>query len=90
VYADLQDVEGFEPAVVSTASQLLDTGAIDNLIMEYTPGVLERAARCVWPYTLVWLQAGVCVAAHYLVYQTSAYTGPHRFNTAAPAFVIMF
>lgn len=41
----LQDVEGFEPAVMSTATQLLSAGAIDNLVMEYTPGVLERAAR---------------------------------------------
>lgn len=41
----VQDVEGFEPAVMSTAAQLLSAGAIDNIIMEYTPGVLERAAR---------------------------------------------
>lgn len=43
----LQDVEGFEPAVMTTAKRLLSDGAIDNLIMEYTPGVLERAARYV-------------------------------------------
>jgi hypothetical protein len=54
MYAEMQDVEGYEPAVMSTAIQLLNTGAIDNLIMEYTPGVLERAARCVC----------VCVAMH--------------------------
>jgi hypothetical protein len=42
---DVQDVEGFEPDVMSTATQLLSAGAVENLIMEYTPGVLERAAR---------------------------------------------
>lgn len=41
----LQDVEGFESSVISTATQLLSAGAIENIIIEYTPGVLERAAR---------------------------------------------
>lgn len=40
-----QDVEGFEPAVMTTATLLLSSGAIDNLVLEYTPGVLERAAK---------------------------------------------
>jgi hypothetical protein len=30
---------------MTTANQLLSAGALDNLVLEYTPGVLERAAK---------------------------------------------
>lgn len=40
-----QDVEGYEPSVLSTASGLLSAGSIDNIVLEYTPGVIERLAR---------------------------------------------
>jgi hypothetical protein len=39
-------VEGYEPSVLSTAGGLLASGAVDNVILEYTPGVIERMARC--------------------------------------------
>jgi hypothetical protein len=43
----LQDVEGYEPSVIRTAQTLLSTGAIDNIVLEYSPGVYERSSRCV-------------------------------------------
>lgn len=41
----LQDVEGYEPDVLATAASLLAAGSIDNIILEYSPGVYERANR---------------------------------------------
>lgn len=41
----MQDVEGYEPSVLSTAQQLLSNGSVDNVVLEYSPGVYERAAR---------------------------------------------
>jgi hypothetical protein len=32
------DVEGREPDVFATAGRLLDSGKVDNIIMEYSPG----------------------------------------------------
>jgi hypothetical protein len=42
----LQDVEGYEPSVIRTAQTLLSTGAVDNVVLEYSPGVYERSSRC--------------------------------------------
>eukprot|EP00879_Flechtneria_rotunda_P018331 GHRR01019228.1.p1 GENE.GHRR01019228.1~~GHRR01019228.1.p1 ORF type:complete len:561 (+),score=158.07 GHRR01019228.1:121-1683(+) len=39
------DVEGYEPSVLSTAKGLLASGAIDNIVLEYSPGMLERNER---------------------------------------------
>lgn len=39
-----QDVEGHEVAVMKTAQQALAAGAIDNIIMEYSPGEGRGAA----------------------------------------------
>eukprot|EP00877_Chromochloris_zofingiensis_P013674 jgi/Chrzof1/8560/Cz03g15200.t1 len=36
------DVEGFEPGVIASAQKLLAAGRIDNVIMEYSPGVNEK------------------------------------------------
>ncbi len=36
------DVEGFEPGVFRGAARLLARGGVDNIIMEYSPGVAER------------------------------------------------
>lgn len=43
----LQDVEGYEPSVLATAQALLAAGAVDNIVLEYSPGVYERSSRCV-------------------------------------------
>eukprot|EP00878_Enallax_costatus_P032966 GHUV01036326.1.p1 GENE.GHUV01036326.1~~GHUV01036326.1.p1 ORF type:complete len:391 (+),score=73.39 GHUV01036326.1:262-1434(+) len=39
------DVEGYEPDVLATATGLLAARAIDNIVLEYSPGVYERADR---------------------------------------------
>lgn len=36
------DVEGFEPHVLKSATGLLLGSKVDNLVMEYSPGVAER------------------------------------------------
>lgn len=36
------DVEGFEPHVLAGASQLLQKQLIDNILLEYSPHVIER------------------------------------------------
>jgi hypothetical protein len=47
------DVEGFEPDVVDGAARLISQRKIDNIIMEYSPHVAEKATRCVLGYILV-------------------------------------
>jgi hypothetical protein len=39
------DVEGFEPEVMQGADHLLARKAIDNIIMEYSPHVAEKARK---------------------------------------------
>uniref|UniRef100_A0A383VY30 Methyltransferase FkbM domain-containing protein n=1 Tax=Tetradesmus obliquus TaxID=3088 RepID=A0A383VY30_TETOB len=39
------DVEGYEPSVLATAQALLTAGAVDNIVLEYSPGVYERSSR---------------------------------------------
>ncbi|GBG00148.1 hypothetical protein Rsub_12839 [Raphidocelis subcapitata] len=39
------DVEGFEPDVIQGASSLLSRQLIDNVVMEYSPHVAEKASR---------------------------------------------
>jgi FkbM family methyltransferase len=36
------DVEGFEPQVLAGAAQLLQKQRIDNILLEYSPHVVER------------------------------------------------
>jgi hypothetical protein len=40
-----QDVEGSEPGVLATASGLIANGSLLNMVLEYSPGVYERAGR---------------------------------------------
>jgi hypothetical protein len=39
------DVEGFEPQVMAGAPRLLARRAVDNIIMEYSPHVAEKARK---------------------------------------------
>eukprot|EP00884_Botryococcus_braunii_P021704 jgi/Botrbrau1/8217/Bobra.0392s0013.1 len=39
------DVEGFEPTAFASASRLFDNYRVENLCMEYSPGVYEREAK---------------------------------------------
>jgi FkbM family methyltransferase len=36
------DVEGYEPQVLAGASQLLQKQLIDNVLLEYSPHIVER------------------------------------------------
>eukprot|EP00873_Tetraselmis_striata_P042505 jgi/Tetstr1/462769/TSEL_007721.t1 len=44
------DVEGFEPTVLASAQQLLASGTLDHIFLEYSPGVGHRAHN--WTMTL--------------------------------------
>lgn len=36
------DIEGWEPRVLAGATRLLASGRVDHLLLEYSPGVVER------------------------------------------------
>ncbi|KAL4427805.1 hypothetical protein ABPG75_001894 [Micractinium tetrahymenae] len=42
------DVEGFEPSVLHGSRNLLLKHSVENIFMEYSPGVAERSADYVW------------------------------------------
>ena len=45
------DIEGYEPFGMASASDLIRTHGVDNIVMEYTPLVAEKVCTFLSPDT---------------------------------------